>query len=67
MATMNISLPDTMREYVETRLSDGAYHNLSEYVRDLIRFDQKRQSQEKLEALLAQGLEGKRSRVTNSR
>ena len=64
MATINISLPDNMREYVEARISEGVYHNLSEYFRDLIRFDQKKRTQEKLEALLVAGLEGKRIRVT---
>ncbi|MFT5113451.1 MAG: antitoxin ParD1/3/4 [Parasphingorhabdus sp.] len=40
MATMNISLPDPMREWVESRSQQGAYANHSDYVRDLIRKDQ---------------------------
>ena len=40
MATMNISLPDPMREWVESRSQQGAYGNHSDYIRDLIRKDQ---------------------------
>ena len=40
MATMNISLPDPMRDWVESRSKQGAYGNHSDYVRDLIRKDQ---------------------------
>ena len=40
MATMNISLPDPMREQVELQSQQGAYSNNSDYVRDLIRRDQ---------------------------
>lgn len=42
MASMNISLPDPMKEWVETQTSSGRYDNASEYVRDLIRHDQDR-------------------------
>lgn len=49
MATMNISLPDPMREWVESQIEGGQYSNNSDYVRDLIRKD--RQRAEKLQAL----------------
>ena len=42
MATMNISLPDQMKAWVESRSADGRYSNSSDYVRDLIRADQVR-------------------------
>lgn len=42
MATMNISLPDAMRDWVEKQLESGLYANNSDYVRDLIRKDQQR-------------------------
>lgn len=42
MATMNISLPDQMKEWVETQAKSGKYGNASDYVRDLIRHDQER-------------------------
>lgn len=44
MASMNISLPDPMKDWVETQTSTGRYDNASEYVRDLIRHDQDRAS-----------------------
>ena len=40
MATMNVSLPDPMREWVETQIKTGRYANASDYMRDLIRRDQ---------------------------
>ncbi len=42
MATMNISLPDPMKEWVEVQAQGGRYSNTSDYVRDLIRRDQDR-------------------------
>ena len=42
MATMNISLPDPMRDWVEKQLESGLYANNSDYIRDLIRKDQQR-------------------------
>ena len=43
MATMNVSLPDQMKAWVETQADSGRYGNASDYVRDLIRRDQERQ------------------------
>ena len=40
MATMNVSLPDMMKEWVESQIERGQYSNSSDYVRDLIRRDQ---------------------------
>jgi antitoxin ParD1/3/4 len=42
MATMNVSLPDAMKEWVEDQTQSGSYGNSSDYVRDLIRQDQER-------------------------
>ena len=39
MATMNISLPDQMKEWIEECVQSGRYANASDYVRDLIRRD----------------------------
>jgi antitoxin ParD1/3/4 len=52
MQTMNISLPDPMKEYVEGKVTAGAYSSASEYVRELVRGDQKRQAKEELEQIL---------------
>ena len=40
MATMNISLPEAMKQWVEKQARSGRYSNTSDYVRDLIRRDQ---------------------------
>jgi len=40
MGTMNISLPDPLRDWVNAQSKDGLYANNSDYVRDLIRKDQ---------------------------
>jgi antitoxin ParD1/3/4 len=52
MQTMNISLPDPMKQYVEEQVTAGAYSSASEYVRELVRADQKRHAKEQLEQLL---------------
>lgn len=49
MATMNVSLPDTMKAWVEAQAESGRYSNASDYVRDLIRRDQRREH--KIEAM----------------
>lgn len=56
MATLNISLTDEMRSYVEERVASGRYGNASEYFRDLVRNDQDRQRESDLESLLLEGL-----------
>jgi antitoxin ParD1/3/4 len=43
MATMNISLPKKMKDWVEKRAGEGSYANSSDYIRDLIREDEERQ------------------------
>jgi len=42
MSTMNISLPETLKDFVDARVKQGAYGSSSEYVRELIRKDQQR-------------------------
>lgn len=54
MGTMNISLPDTLRDFVDGQVNVGGYGTSSEYVRDLIRRDQERL---RLRALLLDGAE----------
>ena len=57
MATLNISLPEGMKTFVEEQVKRGEhYSSASDYVRTLIREDQKRKAEEKLEALLLEGL-----------
>jgi antitoxin ParD1/3/4 len=44
MATMNVSLPDRMKAWVERQAASGRYANASDYIRDLIRRDEERQT-----------------------
>jgi antitoxin ParD1/3/4 len=52
MSTMNISLPDALKEFVEGQVAEQGYGTSSEYVRELIRKDQGRQQ---LRDLLVEG------------
>jgi len=65
MATMNVSIPNAMKSWVEERTRSGSYSNASDYVRDLIRRDQERlekiaRMQVLVEQAIASG-EGQRS------
>jgi antitoxin ParD1/3/4 len=55
-ATMNISLPDSMKKYVKERVDEERYGTQSDYVRSLIRDDQRRHDENKLEQMLLDGL-----------
>jgi antitoxin ParD1/3/4 len=65
MATMNVSLPDAMKGWVEQQAQSGRYSNASDYVRDLIRRDQLRSLKiANMQQLVTEGIEsgvGKRS------
>ena len=57
MATMNVSLPEPMREWVKQQAERGVYANSSDYVRDLIRRDQLRAEKiQLLQAAIEQGV-----------
>ncbi len=56
METMNVALPESMKSFVQERVSEGGYSSVSEYVRDLIRADQKRRVEERIDGLLLEGL-----------
>jgi antitoxin ParD1/3/4 len=56
MASLNISLPKSLREYVEGQVENDGYSTPSEYVRSLIREDQKRKAIERIEGLLLEGI-----------
>ena len=60
--TMNVALPENLKEYVLRQVADGGYTSASEYVRELIRSDQKRKAQERLEAILLEGVQSGEAR-----
>ncbi|WP_435011102.1 type II toxin-antitoxin system ParD family antitoxin [Tundrisphaera lichenicola] len=57
METMNIALPESMKQFVQSRVEEGGYSSASEYVRELIRSDQRRMTEERIDALLLEGLD----------
>jgi antitoxin ParD1/3/4 len=58
MTSLNISLPEALRQFVDEKVASGGYGTASEYVRSLIREAQQREvEQERLEALLLEGLD----------
>lgn len=64
MQSMNISLPEPLKDFVDGQIASGRYSSASEYVRELIREDEKRKAEERLEALLLEGLSGDESKLT---
>jgi antitoxin ParD1/3/4 len=56
MTSMNVSLPTELKNYAEEQTKNG-YSTPSEYVRELIREDQKRRAKDRLNALLLEGLD----------
>jgi antitoxin ParD1/3/4 len=66
MQSMNISLPEPLKEFVDGQIATGRYSSASEYVRELIREDEKRKAAERLEALLLDGLAGEETELTRA-
>lgn len=57
MTTINISLPESLRDHVSKRVADGGFANASGYVRALIREDRERLARARLEQLLLEGVQ----------
>ena len=58
MATMNVSMPDAMKAWVESQAESGQYGNVSDYIRDLIRRDrQRKEAVAALQAAITEGIE----------
>ena len=65
METMNIALPESMKHFVQARVTEGGYSGVSEYICERIRADRKRNAQERIDTLLLEGLDaGKPVAVT---
>lgn len=62
MATMEFSLPDKMKQWIEEQVAEGRYNDVSEYVGDLVRRDQERTAKKAEFARLVQ--EGRDSGVS---
>ena len=63
MTSLNVSLPDPLKAYVEERVASGDFGTPSEFVRNLIRQD-KEQRRSRLEAELLDALQGKELAIT---
>lgn len=59
MATLNVSMPAAMREWIDSQITAGEYANASDYIRDLIRHDQRQR-----DALRIALIEGENSGVS---
>jgi len=58
MATMNLSLPNAMKEWIEAQARNGGYSDVSDYVRDLARRDQERgRVIAELQTVISQGID----------
>ena len=56
MKTLTISLPDSLKDFIEREVETKGYGNVSEYVRELLRGAQKKEADARLEMLLLEGL-----------
>jgi len=65
MQTMNISLPEPLKDFVDRQIAAGRYSSASEYVRELIRNDEKRKAEEQLATLLREGLQSEETTLTD--
>ncbi|HWU50337.1 MAG TPA: type II toxin-antitoxin system ParD family antitoxin [Asticcacaulis sp.] len=61
-ATMNISMPDSLKAFVDERVRSGGYGSHSEYLRELVRRDEQQAAAERLRALIAEGLNSPQGR-----
>ncbi len=59
MTSLNISLTEQMRDWINAQITTGQYANASDYMRDLIRHDQRHYEQLNLELI-----EGEKSGVS---
>ncbi len=55
--TMNISLTDDLKAFVDARIQARGYSSASEYMRDLVRRDEERASEERFNRLIEEGVE----------
>ena len=57
MTTVTISLPESLRSFVDKQIKRKGFGNVSEYFRTLIRSAQEEEADTRLEALLIEGLD----------
>jgi len=65
--TLTISLPRTMKAFIEAKLTEGRFSTPSEYIRSLIRDDQDVTGKSDLAFLVRRGIISRSSAIKNSR
>ena len=63
MTTLTISLPDSLKAFVDAQLATKGFGNVSEYFRSLLREAQAKEESARLEAMLLEGLASGRVRL----
>ncbi|WP_440983419.1 type II toxin-antitoxin system ParD family antitoxin [Shinella sumterensis] len=66
MATITISLPDTLKSFVDSQMETKGYGNVSEYFRSLLRDAQEKEKEARLESLLLEGLASGKGEVADA-
>lgn len=67
MATMNISLPDPLKHFIDDEVREGRFSSASDYMRDLVRERQRAKAEDTLKQLIAEGLaSGSAGEVTSA-
>jgi Arc/MetJ-type ribon-helix-helix transcriptional regulator len=61
---MNAAIPDTLREFVQTRVAEGGYASIDEYIERLVEADLEQSARDRLETELLRGLAGEKVPVT---
>ena len=56
MGTWNVAMPDAVKPFIESQLGIGGYRDESEYIQELIRAEQRRKAEERIDELLLEGL-----------
>lgn len=62
MTTMNISIPETLKSFVDSRVTSGGFGSHSEYIRALVRKDEQEAAKDALRTLIADGLRSPEAR-----
>ena len=66
MTTMNISLPEEMKTFIETQMTQEGFASASEYFRFLVREAQKRRARQELDAKLLEGIQSPAGEMTKA-
>lgn len=58
MSQLNVSIPPALKNWIDSRITEGRYSSASDYIRDLVRRDQDaaKEETEWLRGLIAEGL-----------